>query len=59
MEFKPALAKYYKRWYQDSLDSIKYCEERNQHKKAKEYVERAAQYKKIIDENSEAIENAS
>jgi len=56
MEFKKSLAKYYIRWYQDCLNSVKYCEERNQHQKAQEYVDSAAQYKKIIEDNKEAIE---
>lgn len=54
--FNKTLAKYYKKWYQDCLDSAKYCEENNRPASAEEYRKDAELYKKIIEENREAIE---
>lgn len=56
MIFKKVLAKYYKQWYQDSLDSIEYCKERGKLGAAREYEESAEIFKKILDGNKEAIE---
>ncbi len=52
--FQKIFAKYYHKWYRDSLDSIKYCQERG--KNADEYREAAEHYKEIIDKYPEEIE---
>ncbi len=56
MKFKKALAKYYKKWYEDCLESIKYCQKHGHFEREKGYLKDASTYKRIIDENSEAIE---
>lgn len=56
MKFKKALAKYYRKWYQDCLDSAEYCKKNHQPSKAQEYLDNAAMYKEIIDSNTEAVD---
>ena len=54
--FKKALAEYYRQWYSDCLNSIEFCKSHGDNKRAQQYSENAAEYKKIIDENTEAID---
>jgi hypothetical protein len=54
MEFRKSLARYYKLWYQNCLDSAEYCKE--QPDIAGDYLKRAREYKELIDKNSKAIE---
>jgi len=56
MEFKKVLSRFYRRWYDDCLGSIIYCEENNRPEDAQKYRDKADAYKKLISENTEAIE---
>lgn len=55
-KFYKSLAKYYQKWMEDSLESVKYCEERGMTQAAADYAKSAENCKKIIEENKEAIE---
>lgn len=54
--FHKSLAKYYQKWYDDSIASIAYCKERGLNEAAEDYARSAENIKKIIDQNKEAIE---
>jgi hypothetical protein len=56
LEFRKSLARYYKKWYQDSLDSAEYCENHGDLRNAEGYRISAERYLKIIEKNREAIE---
>lgn len=56
MEFRKALAKYYQTWYNDCLDSAQYCRNNGDLGRAREYLDNAEKYAKILDEHKEAIE---
>jgi len=56
MKFYKSLAKYYKKWYEDSLKSAIYCREMRNEAKAKEYDKLAKEYRLLIVENWDAIQ---
>lgn len=56
MEFKKALAKFYKTWERDARYSAAYCSQRGFHNRAKLYLDNAEQYAKIIEKNKKAID---
>ena len=56
MRFSKVLAKYYRKWYQDCIDSVQYCLEHGDTSRAMEYAFHAERYIQIIAENWEAIE---
>jgi hypothetical protein len=56
MKFHKSLAKFYRKWLEDATASIKYCEERGNKRAADDYRQAAIGYKKILDENQEAVE---
>lgn len=54
--FAKALAKYYHKWFRDSLDSVKLCKENGDHQRAAMYQEAAEIYFDIIINNWDAVE---
>lgn len=53
--FTKVLAKYYEEWYRDCHDSAIYCQERGRTKDAERYLDRAAMYFNLINENWEEL----
>ncbi len=56
MKYHKTLSKYYQKWYEDCLESADYCVTKGYTKAAQEYLDQAAGYKRILEENREAIE---
>lgn len=56
MEFRKTLARSYKIWFIDCLDSAIYCLNRDDYERAEQYIYDALKYFKIIAENYKAIE---
>lgn len=54
--FSKVLARFYDRWYTDSIKSVAYCEEKGDIERAKYYRNEVIRWKKVIDENREAID---
>jgi len=56
VEFHKELSKYYDKWFRDCHDSAVYLKNKGKDAEAKEYLEDAAKYFDILNENWNAIE---
>ena len=56
MKFRKSLAKYYDKWLHDSEQSIVFCINKGDIKRASEYEKNAKEYRKIIEANRDAID---
>jgi len=50
------LARYYRGWLHDCIVSEQYCKDRGMVSRAVHYKEQAEKYRRIIEENEEAID---
>lgn len=56
LEFRKALAIFYHKWFRDCHDSVKYCRDHGDTKRAEQYLIDSEKYFDIIINNWDAIE---